>query len=789
MSSSEATALVRLTAHAADENTRIEVLDGNLNIVPGSSQLGETTVDVPPGAYAVRFQIGTDYVQRIAILTPQSSETHVWLDDADAPRFATSAPVRHTKSTREFHREPAQRLSLSPPLLTPAGAPGDSHLLVFARDLIEGRHNDPAQGLSFHDLEGTLVADFAAVGERHPVDRWAGAHLELNAGAYRLRMSTGSRQFSEQIIYLCTGWQTEVFLLAGGVGDSERDRRVNLASASVLMAKPHEGFNPERQDLRWTESALRALRQAGNIPGSVRSEMLSEKFQNPMLGIYGGLLHLRRKKIDSHLLRQVFHNLMELVGPLPDVLAIGWGLALRDQNIKNDALFMQALNRPGDLATPPMLRASWDLLVEASVLQPELMPAGSFTERASTRLTAAGPWFSWRGEPPPLRDEPERASTLASEDSLPGILSKLLPPKFVQGLTTGTLGVTLPYLANLLARMPMAGYLLYSSRFTDVERRVAQYVYPLVDLQLRALVDGDEALTAEVIEGMKERKIDATGLVKSLKVPAVAALGAVWGLVRKLLLQPVVPHKQILPRFVTTEAHKNKILESSLRTLQKESTLLRHRRGGEPINALEFLYLCYRGSPAEPGERAPTSAGLAQLLYENEYVIGEEASLPDAVALDSILARVRVKVLGKLEKQAAKRKIRFAPGWQALVLPDPAAYKVDALLPAPIEPQAVNRPAHVGSDVNKNDLVAAVAGKTGLSKADSASAVDSVFDAISEALAVGDDVRLVGFGTFSVTNRRATQGRNPWTGERIQIKASKQPKFKAGKGLKDSVNR
>jgi DNA-binding protein HU-beta len=91
--------------------------------------------------------------------------------------------------------------------------------------------------------------------------------------------------------------------------------------------------------------------------------------------------------------------------------------------------------------------------------------------------------------------------------------------------------------------------------------------------------------------------------------------------------------------------------------------------------------------------------------------------------------------------------------------------------------------------VNKNDLVAVVAGKTGLSKADSASAVESVLDAITDALTRGDDVRLVGFGTFSITNRRATQGRNPRTGERIQIPASKQPKFKAGKSLKDSVNK
>lgn len=90
--------------------------------------------------------------------------------------------------------------------------------------------------------------------------------------------------------------------------------------------------------------------------------------------------------------------------------------------------------------------------------------------------------------------------------------------------------------------------------------------------------------------------------------------------------------------------------------------------------------------------------------------------------------------------------------------------------------------------MNKNDLVAAVATSTGISKADAAKAVDSVFDAISGALKKGEEVRLVGFGTFSVAKRAATTGRNPRTGATIQIPASKQPKFKAGKGLKDAVN-
>ena len=90
--------------------------------------------------------------------------------------------------------------------------------------------------------------------------------------------------------------------------------------------------------------------------------------------------------------------------------------------------------------------------------------------------------------------------------------------------------------------------------------------------------------------------------------------------------------------------------------------------------------------------------------------------------------------------------------------------------------------------MNRNDLVAAVSVGTGLSISQATGAVASVFEAITEALKKGDEVRLVGFGTFSVARREESQGRNPRTGDPITIKASNQPKFKAGKGLKDAVN-
>ena len=89
---------------------------------------------------------------------------------------------------------------------------------------------------------------------------------------------------------------------------------------------------------------------------------------------------------------------------------------------------------------------------------------------------------------------------------------------------------------------------------------------------------------------------------------------------------------------------------------------------------------------------------------------------------------------------------------------------------------------------SKQDLVNKVAEATDLTKKDSASVVDAMFKAIEEFLVQGEKVQLIGFGNFEVRERAARQGRNPQTGETIQIKASKVPAFKAGKALKDAVN-
>ncbi|NLZ92884.1 MAG: HU family DNA-binding protein [Firmicutes bacterium] len=89
--------------------------------------------------------------------------------------------------------------------------------------------------------------------------------------------------------------------------------------------------------------------------------------------------------------------------------------------------------------------------------------------------------------------------------------------------------------------------------------------------------------------------------------------------------------------------------------------------------------------------------------------------------------------------------------------------------------------------MNKSELISVVAEKTGFTKKDTEKVVNAVFDGIGEALAKGDKVQIIGFGTFDVRDRKEREGRNPATGETITIPAVKVPVFKAGKALKDSV--
>jgi DNA-binding protein HU-beta len=102
--------------------------------------------------------------------------------------------------------------------------------------------------------------------------------------------------------------------------------------------------------------------------------------------------------------------------------------------------------------------------------------------------------------------------------------------------------------------------------------------------------------------------------------------------------------------------------------------------------------------------------------------------------------------------------------------------------------RGIRAPTKGDTQVNKQDLISAVAEAADLPKAKAGDVVDAVFEAIQKSLKKKQEVRLVGFGTFSTSKRKAGKGRNPRTGEEIKIPASTTVRFKAGKGLKDAVN-
>src|SRR5207245_1694682 len=118
---------------------------------------------------------------------------------------------------------------------------------------------------------------------------------------------------------------------------------------AVLIAHEAVGFDASKRDVRYTEAALRALRERSSIPGPMSEDMLHGKFENPLLGVLAALLQLRRKDLTVSSLREVVENLLRLVGPSPDVLAIGLGMINRDESLRADAEFRQRVGVPSIL--------------------------------------------------------------------------------------------------------------------------------------------------------------------------------------------------------------------------------------------------------------------------------------------------------------------------------------------------------------------------------------------------------------------------------------------------------
>jgi hypothetical protein len=389
----------RLVVDAGHPAVRIEVLDAEYRVrVKGYGRIDE---ELPTGFYTIQYKAADAMEERNIALRP--NEPLTVYDPPDLP-FASAAPLTFTSTSHEYHQHNAQRLSRSQPLERGSG----SQIFVFVRDIDPGGSTHPAKGLSLHALDGGLIVQFDEVIEasRGTTEaRWGGRNIAVDPGFYRLRLRLSRGKAIEMMVPACSGWQSQVFLLRQG-GESEIKGKtvLDLTNASQLMARPNEGFDPwdyasmqknvqpeaAGEDLRLLDLARQALAMGyRGIRASDLNAMLWGKWEDPLLGILGLHLLLRQPEPDLEFADNVLQRLR--------------GSILRSfRHPDIDALALDVARRRGTpiemppFETPPMLRQSWNILVDATAKRPGLILPGSLAFQIADRLWGTGAWLIWQ---------------------------------------------------------------------------------------------------------------------------------------------------------------------------------------------------------------------------------------------------------------------------------------------------------------------------------------------------------------------------------------------------------
>jgi hypothetical protein len=383
-----------LSIDAGCPAVRIDVVDSDfLTAAHGYGRIEHVTLE--PGIYQVSYRAADAEVERFVTLRPGETRE---LDETPSLMFASAAPLETTWTSHEFHEDNAHELSHAPPEKIGAGA----HLLVFVRDVELGLGGHLPLGLSLHRLDGNLVRRLDEVMKIDVERCWAGCHLALDPGGYRLRLALDSDQSVETAVHVIGGWQSQVFLLRqGGRVTSGGEPVVDLPGAAQLMARPGQGFDPKKrsyprvepslagEDRRITDLARQSLANGWRgFHAADLQAMLDGKWDDPLLGIYGLHLLLLAPEPDLMLAERVIGRLRGLLGGFrhPDVEALDLEVAHRQH---------RSIELP-PVEAPPMLRRSWQMLIEASGRQPYLVPTGSLASRIADRLWGAGAWLVWR---------------------------------------------------------------------------------------------------------------------------------------------------------------------------------------------------------------------------------------------------------------------------------------------------------------------------------------------------------------------------------------------------------
>ncbi len=374
---------VHLEVLTHDDATEIFVIDAQLNLA--ARGVGRLETDLEPGIYKVKARAGLEAREDYVILHEGDPAE---VKDFGIIQFPSPAPIVGTAKTHEYQMSAAAAESRRVHVTAGQG----SFVFVFARDWTSADQSQapaqtplhPARGLSLRDAQDNVVVDFGTQSASSlAADPWSACNVQVNPGLYRLSLDLPSGARLEQTIVASPGWQTQVFALQHSYRTGPDDRGADLPSASIFLSRG--GFDPDGHDMRLVEMARLGLINERKVVPKEVLELVGQKYDDPMLGIYGAHLLLLDPQPDLGLLSTVVQNLRRLVRVHPDVEAI----ALKLASAASSFVF----------AMPPMLRRSWSLVLDATVQKPDLVPLVSPAARVASRLWGPGPWLLWMNPP------------------------------------------------------------------------------------------------------------------------------------------------------------------------------------------------------------------------------------------------------------------------------------------------------------------------------------------------------------------------------------------------------
>lgn len=389
------TALVTFEVTAADSGTEIFLIDGDFRLV--KKGISRETFSVAPGIYKIKARSGTATIETMLVV--RTGMPAVVLEPLI---LNTPMPLRRSVKAHEAHMAAAQQAAATPDLVVGSG----SAIVIVARQWTAAQPTgvptslprNPAHGLAIRDMSGALIADIEKqTSVSGTFDPCVTFHVALNPGTYRLSLAHRSGRRIEQTLVACNGWQTHVYLLLDTASKTD-EPAADLVNGAITMRRASEGFNPDDPKLRLEEIARGALYDDRMILSADTRLQITRPDASPMFALLGAHLLIREgekakaKKegmpdapvelVDNRAaVREVVNNLRTAIGAHPDVEAIAIGAGNPDPQF--------------GFTAPPMLRASWWLLLKASVARADVFPVESLGARVAERIWGAGPWLLW----------------------------------------------------------------------------------------------------------------------------------------------------------------------------------------------------------------------------------------------------------------------------------------------------------------------------------------------------------------------------------------------------------